>query len=343
MPNLPYFYRTRAAIGMGGAATCVGAPSAGLLAAPAVRVPTWPALVNAQLQLGIFPAGWVVEEMGWRINSLRVASTPLGAAGAMAPSPVLDQVDPTERGQLAYHLGTAAGLEAALSLLAPGAGAFYFPFHLTRAQQNGATFNFATAQRPDLVIFSLVLPPVGVAAPPALSHFVVWECKGHANNVGVAPLAPALNQSLSLTHLTALPGAAPIPAAVVPAAQVASQIDRGGAALPFRLQTADPSAEGEWGAELTPEAANCFLRAFYAPYLEAWENGIAPEIRPYDGRKFNTVMVSADTRVGIDAEIFALLSEYSGEDLYQQIGSILKAGFRTDRDEEWISATGISA
>ena len=251
----------------------------------------------------------------------------------MTPSPVVTMMDATEKGQLSYHAGTAAGLRLALSTLAPGAGAILLPFHLSRAIAHHAHFTYANASRPDLTVFSIVL------AGPAFNYVVVWECKGHARNVGQAPLGAALNQSVAITGLTALPGGAVLPAPVIPAAFVASQVDVVGGA--YRLQATDPSPPSG-GFPIKPEHFLKLLQAYYAPFIEVLNSSGDRSARTYEGRLFETVEIIPKIRFGMDAEIYAALFSQSS-DVSSDIGRVLSAGYKNlTPDELWIDETGLS-
>lgn len=349
MPNLSYGYLNRASFPVAGAATCVvGGPGAVLPGAGPLRVPTWPALLNAQHAMGIYPLGWANTEAAWRLSSVLCSSQAKPFTNALCTSPVVDQADPTDKGQLSYHLGMAAGLEAGLALLNPGPGV-YFPFHLTRAEAWGGTFTYHTGQRPDLLLFSLGLPPAGVGGPPVLNHFVVWECKGRARYVGNAPLGEALVQSLSLATITALPfaGVAPLVGPFAPAAYVASKVDvqyaQSGLPLAdYRFQITDPEGVGGFGAMLPPEVANGFLRAYYAPYVEMLENGYYRDRRSYNGQHFETATILPNVRVGMESRLLAILTSPARDSLYLEVGAVLGELAPSSAQNEWINQTGIS-
>lgn len=335
MPTLPYSY-VHPQPGWPGPTTCGVGPAAGLIN-PGPLVGAWAALYNAQLTLGIFAPGWEAWEQMWRVSSFQLGACEAPGLGGMSPSPVVLSMDATERGQLAYHVGTGSGLAAALGLLNPGgAGARYFPFHLTRAQAAGAVFNFGVVQRPDLVLFSF--DPLAAV----LHHFVVWECKGHAANVGQAPLGPALGQSRALLNMTSFVGGAVLPVPRVPAAYVASQIDLAGAGLSYRLQTTDPPNDGNHSLEASAGDADGFLRSFYAPYLAVLAVPTASS-RTYEEIRFRTVEVVPHVRFGVDQRIVDALTDGSTRPLHVRIGEILNQGYSNGSDDRFISTTGLLA
>ena len=254
----------------------------------------------------------------------------------MAPSPVVTAMDGTEKGQLSYHAGTAAGLMLAQAHLAAGAGALYFPFLLTRAIMSGGAFTFANALRPDLVLYS-----IGPALA-ALNHFIVWECKGHALNMGHAPLGPALNQSYSVTNMTVLPGGAALPAPLAPAAYIASQVDTFYG--DYRLQTTDPADGGGPPFPLEPEEKKFapFLRAYYGPFHEILSKAGLRIGRRYDGRPFVTTEIIPNVRFGLDLAIYDAFDDDPTAFAARIVNAISTPYRNTDPDEVWVNATGLS-
>lgn len=335
MPNLAYSYVPRAAIGFPGVPTCPGGPAAALTALPNPIAPTWPQLYAAQVSIGVFPPGWAARELTWRLSSLRLSSVNF----ILSPSPVMQLADPTEKAQMSYHLGTAAGICTALGTLAPAPGGIYFPMLLTRAMSQGAIFNFANLQRADVLFFDMTIPPP-LVAPPVFNNFVVWECKGHANNVGQAPLNPALAQATALTGITTLPGGAVLPFAAPPACYVASQIDVHLAN--YRLQITDPPNPGDIKQNLNNREMNLFLKTFYEPYMELFRGKASGAIKDFPGHRFYDLELLPNIRIGIDKDLFDIILE-DKNDLCYEVGAILNNGFNNqDADRYWINSFGIS-
>lgn len=369
---MPSFGYTFTAPGAG----CAAGPGAPLVAAPSPILLGYPQLLNAQLRLGIYPGGWVVDELTWRTICLVISCAPLAAAGGVpgaappagvAPgvpvagalaglipaSPVAAGVDATERGQLGYHMGTGVGGSLGEYLAAP-AGALWFPFHLSRAQANGGIFGFANAQRPDIVTFAVTPPgagpPGGPGGPVPWVHFyVVWENKGHCVNFGGAmAIAPALAQAQSLVNMTSIPGnpalgvvggtaCAPTP----PACYVASQVDLTGVGGNFRVRTIDPSFPPRPPLLLSTKDASDFFRAYYAPYVEAVQKGPSQRRVQYGKSWFRTIELPKEVRFGLDEEIFKAITSHRS-DLAFAIGQVLAGGYRFPPNTVHVHETGIS-
>ena len=339
MPNLIYNYVARGGLPLPppGFATCPAGPIAGLTVLPNPIAPTWPQLYNAQTSIGVYPPGWALWENRWRLSSLRIAS--IAGVGPMAPSVLVNAMDATEKGQIGYHIGTATGLRLAQMTYAGAAGTFYFPLALTRAQNLGALFNFSTAQRPDFVIFNITLP-VGPPALPTINNFIVWECKGHINNVGQAPLGPALRQSLALTNMVNFPGAGPLAAPMAPIAYAASQIDT--LAPGYRLQATDPSKPVDDSEIISLDSMNVFLQKYYEPIAEM-VSAKGYSKRYYDEQHFMTFEVLPKIRIGLDEHIYNILFYLKPKDMTYKISEILNQGFINKNPEKvWINKLGIS-
>ena len=124
MPNFTYGF-LGAGGGVGGA--CNAGPGAPLVAIPTPVLLTWPQLINAQLRLGVYPVGWVVDELTWRTVSFVISfaniavaggvpvappapgvvpgGAGLGGGGGVPASPVAGGVRPPVRGQIRKHPG----------------------------------------------------------------------------------------------------------------------------------------------------------------------------------------------------------------------------------------------
>jgi hypothetical protein len=329
MPHLAYHYVARPAN------TCVGPTSANLVHLPDPITPGWPQLYAAQASIGVYPAGWAALEMTWRLSSLRLSSTP----AILSPSPVIQQADPTEKGQLSYHIGTAAGIATGLFALAPGMGARFFPMFFTRAVTNGAGFNFANLQRPDVLFFSVTLPGAGGPPAPVVNNIVVWECKGHANNAGQATLVPALNQALALTAMTQLPGGGALAAPMAPVSYVASQVDVffGN----YRLQIIDPDKPGKNAQSIPMKSMNDFLKTFYDPFVEIVAGAEKTRVKTFGGRKFITVEILPKIYFGLDQKIFKCVQQ-NAINMSIEIGSILKDGYKNaGTNSYWVMEFGL--
>lgn len=155
---MPIFQYVFLAPPMGAAPVCVpGMPGWPFPAFPNPVSLSWPQLFNAQLRLGVYPPGWVINELTWRVLSLTLACVgprapavpaappAVGAAAVLAPfpafgpancapSPVATGIDATEKGQLGYHIGTAVGgtLIPYLAPSGPPLACAWFSFHLSR-------------------------------------------------------------------------------------------------------------------------------------------------------------------------------------------------------------------
>jgi len=330
---------------------------------------TWAQLMNAQLRLGVYPAGWILDEIAWRIYSFCIACAPVGvgmvptvpavvpavgmAPGAavgggfanLPPSPVAVGVDSTEKGQLGYHLGTAIGGALIEYLAGAGGGSLLYPFHLTRAQANGGVFVLG-AQQPDIVIFD-VHP-----ATLFVSNFVVWENKGHAAGpAGAAPLLAALLQAQSLANMTNWPGNPHIGyaggglvggAGMAPNAYLASMVDSffGN----YRVQVHDPPSKRPPVPPMSPQSGDNFFAGYYSPYLEAVQSGPNQQSRQYGGRHFKTVGLAKDVRFGLDQEVVAALRGHGGAGrVSSRIAQALAGGYKYSASEYlYIHPTGIS-
>ncbi|WP_147470140.1 hypothetical protein [Corallococcus sp. AB049A] len=326
--------------------------------------------MNAQLRLGVYPPGWVVDEISWRIYSFCVACAPVGvgavpgvpvavpavgmapgvAAGAgvpnLPPSPVAMGVDATEKGQLGYHLGTAIGGALIEYLAGAGGGSLLYPFHLSRAEANGGQFVLGP-QRPDIVIFD-VHPGTLV-----VSNFVVWENKGHAAGpAGAAPLLAALAQAQSLANMTHWPGNPHIGGGVAggaliggggiaPDAHLASMVDsyHGN----YRVQVIDPPGKGRVPPPMSPQEGDNFFTGYYAPFAEAVQSGSSPQRRQYGGRPFRTVGLEKEVRLGLDEEILSALSSRGSGRVSSRIAQALSKGYPFKADDSlYVHPTGIS-
>ncbi|MGC4067353.1 MAG: hypothetical protein QM784_22460 [Polyangiaceae bacterium] len=367
MPDFVYNF-----LGGGGAmgGPCAAGPGSNLPGLPNPIALTWPQLLNAQLRLGVYPGGWVADELAWRVYSFTITVAPLAAAGGLpggppgggvvpgvavggvmanlAPSPVAVGVDTTERGQLGYHMGTAVGGALAQYLFLPlGAGAAtgWYSFHLSRAIANGGVFNFANAMRPDIVIFAV--NPLTLV----VHRFVVWENKGHCVNFGgLAAIGPALLQAQSLTAVTTIPGnpglgggAGPVVLGGpwAPNCHIASQVDLNGVGGNFRVQTVDPPNDTDRTPSLSAKDMSNFLRGYYAPFVEALRTS-ASAVRYYGERAFRTVELPKNVRLGLDDEIYkAWLS--GGASFATEVGQIHSASYKMQsRETIYIHETGIS-
>jgi len=329
MPHLAYHYVARPGN------TCVGPTSAQLVHLPNPITPGWPQLYAAQASIGVYPAGWAALEMTWRLSSLRLSSAP----ATLSPSPVIQQADPTEKGQLSYHIGTAAGIATGLFALAPGMGARFFPMFFTRAVTNGANFNFANLQRPDVLFFSVTLPGAGGPPAPMVNNIVVWECKGHANNAGQAPLVPALNQALALTAMTQLSGGGALAAPMAPVSYVASQIDVffGN----YRLQIIDPDKPGKNAQSIPMKSMNDFLKTFYDPFIEIISGAEKKKTKTFSKRRFVMVEIIPKIWFGLDEKIFKCIQK-NEDDMSQEVGNILKEPYSNASPESfWITDNGL--
>ncbi len=369
MPNFTYGF-LGAGGGVGGA--CNAGPGAPLVAIPTPVLLTWPQLINAQLRLGVYPVGWVVDELTWRtvafvISCANIAvaggvpvappapgvvpgGAVLGGGGGVPASPVAVGVDATERGQLGYHMGTGIGGSLGEYLApAPGAGpgTLWFPYHLSRAIANGGVFGFATPQRPDIVTYAVTPGPVNI-----VQNFVVWENKGHCVNFGgLAAIGPALLQAQSLVNMTSIPGnpalgvvgGTPCPA-WVPDCHVASQVDLTGVGGNFRVQTIDPDGPGQPPFKLSPKQADDFFRGYYAPYVEAVQKATSADTRTYDGVAFRTLALPKQVRFGLQDEIAkAFLSTGSPGTFATAVHAALaKLKKPSAPDRFHVHATGIS-
>jgi len=328
-------------------------------------------LFNAQLRLGAYPAGWALDEMCWRVLSLAIGITPLaavpplfppalagfapgvampvpGMAANLPPSPVALAVDSTERGQVAYHVGTAVG--GALSEYLPIAGGGFFPawfdFHLTRAQANGGVFTFqappAPQTRPDVVMLGLTFAPGGGWN---VNNFIVWENKGRTTAVGPGVLAAARLQASRLTAMTTLPAVAAAAAMILAAPRapdnyVASVVDVNGGN--FRIRTRDPSGPPSGPIALDPGAAGRFLRGYYAPFVEAIRASSGSVVRSYGGRRFRMIELPKQVCLGVDTEILSALQRSSSTEA-DEIGAVLSRGYQVQSpDIVHIHATGIA-
>ena len=362
MPNFAYNF-------LGGGGACAAGPGQTLPGLPAPIFLTYPQLINAQLRLGVYPPGWVADEMAWRTYSFVITVAPLAAAGGMPPmpaagiggvgaaavaavggpnlppSPVAIGVDTTEKGQLGYHMGTAVGGSLIEYLFLPGGvGGFttWYPFHLSRAVANGGVFNYATLQRPDIVIYAV--NPLTLV----LHRFVVWENKGHCINFGgAAAIAPALAQAQSLTNMTSIPGNPALgvfggtPCALFPPhCYVASMVDLTGVGGNFRVQVIDPPGPSKSALKLSEREADNFLKGYYAPFVEAIKTGSAV-LRKYDGRSFLTINLPKQVSFGLDEAIFRAWSRK--ESFAAEVGRILSVPYvMSSPTKVYLHATGIS-
>ena len=253
-------------------------------------------------------------------------------------------MDATEKGQLSYHAGTAAGLTLAEMALAPGPGAVYWAVHLTRYQAGGGNFNFAGPMRPDLVLLSMQPP---LAPPYVVNHIVIWECKGHATNQGQAPLGPALQTiRRAVINVTTMPGAPfPVffPAPIVPAAYVASQVDVFPAvAGNYRLQATDPSGPPPIGTEFGEEPMNNFFRFDHAPFAQILRANTQRQQRNYDGTLFETLEVMPKIRFGMEASLYRAFVAQSAT-FTSDVGRAIAAGFpNMAPDSVFVDPTGLS-
>ena len=365
MPNFKYRFFTPAAGCAGGA---IGANLA-LLNAHAdaaghspVNVPI-AHLINSQLRLGVYPAGWALNEMTWRIYSfmigvnhpaiaalmpaappaIGVAAGGIGAGGGayLQPSPVAPLIDATEKGQIGYHIGTAVGGAFSSSLNPTGpVGTQWFAFHLSRATTNGGVFTIG-AQQPDIVLFSI--------APGNVWHdFVVWENKGHCVNAGAQnALDPALAQAQSITHCTTLPAVAGAAAAAAPGAagkpvdvHFASMVDlyHGD----YRVQVIDPPGKGSGPVTLSDESADAFFRGYYSPFIEVLAN--TQDIDLFGEQSFYIVELIPGIKLGLDAKIvraFHAKKLKVGEFASVVQGAIAEGYDRKSSDELHIDVTGL--
>jgi len=358
---------------LGFAGPCAVGPGAPLTGIPASISLTWPQLLNAQLRLGVYPVGWVNDELIWRTISFVISCSPLAAVGGLpgavpplfvAPgvpaaggaanvpvSPVALGVDATERGQLGYHMGTGVGGSLAEYLAINAAAAapttHWYPFHLSRAQTNGGVFNFATAQRPDIVIYSVDTGGGAVF----VWDFVVWENKGHCVNFGgAAAIAPALVQAQSLTGMTVIPGnptlgiagGTPVGGVWPPDCHIASQVDLLGGN--FRVQTVDPIGSSPKRHQFSPKGSDDFLRGYFSPFIEAVTRGPQPRERIYNKRKFRMIELPKEVKFGIDDEIVkAWLRKGPSGTFSKEVNSILAEGFKIDSPNTlYIHETGIA-
>jgi hypothetical protein len=365
MPNFHYRYHNRPGCPVSFEAAPLAAPLPGPLAWGHNRVAiTYPQLMNAALRLGVYPGAlWNVDEMNWRIRSFLIAFAPVAAAGGipappapgpdgpqvamvpapgaadLPPSPVAVGVDGTERGQIGYHIGTAAGGHLASCLDptqggGPIPGILWFFWHLSRAQNNGGAFNFATAQRPDIVGFSV--------DPAANWHsLVVWENKGHCQQAGgPAALDAALAQAQSLTHCTAVPGGMALGGYVGGLwpvdAWLASMVDvfHGN----FRVQVADPPGKSKGPKKSGKRELNNFLKAYYDPFVSALKTRSTKRV--YDDKTFRVITLAKNVVLGLDAKIYRA---FRGGNLASIVGKATSGGYANRTPEQtWVDPTGIS-
>lgn len=351
MPNFHYnFVGGFPCAGPGPGAVLAGFPNPLPLAAAQ--------LMNAQLRLGVYPPGWVADEMNWRIyafcigcmivpgGAILAAPPAVGAAPApvpvpviggvanLPPSPVANGVDATEKGQIGYHMGTVVGgaLGPYLATIGPG-GTLWFAFHLSRAQNYGGVFTFGGAGRPDIVLFAVNPATLNVY------NWVVWENKGHCGNVGPAPLAQALAQAQMLQNVTVLPGGAPIVPPRVPDAHIASQVDvfHGN----YRAQTIDPPMKSRPPFQLPKNRADDFFRAYYGFLLEGLGKKQIQK-NNYDGRLFQTIELAKEVRLGLDNEIYQALA-LNKPGLSKVVAKATQGGYRNATpDTVYVDPTGIS-
>ena len=356
MPNFHYRFHNpgNCAAGAGNPLTLVPNPVA----------ITWPQLINAQLRLGVYPVGWVLDEINWRIYSfligfqqaagvgvfpvvppvVAVAQVPLPPAGGAAnlpPSPVAAGVDSTEKGQIGYHLGTAVGGHLATYMATGGAARNWYAFHLSRAEANGGQF-LCVGGRPDIVAFS-INPGTG-----NWYEFVVWENKGHCVNAGgFGAIWPALQQAQCLQNCNIFPAGLPFPAGPagpggpwLPDSYIASFVDvyHGN----FRVQVIDPPRTPRPPQKIGSREMDGFLRGYYAPFVEALSKNYIK--RTYDGRAFQTVLLPKQIRLGLDANIFAAIqSRGSTDGLAAAVAKATTAGYANKSPGTvYVDPTGIS-
>lgn len=337
MPSLTYNYLTRAGVGLPAGGSCGFGTVGAALNVAGPFVPTWAELGNAANALAVqVGPPWDLLELQWRARSYQLALNPLVGAGQLAPSPLVLQMDATEKGQLSYHVGTAAGLALARATLAPGGGgAQWWEFHLSRFLAAGGQCNFVGLQRPDLMLCSVTPNPGGIT----FNYGAVWECKGHAINAGPATLGPALNQSLALTAVTALPGYLPFGGPIAPAAWVASKIDvfHGN----YRLQVVDPADPPGHPVQFGVKQAAAFYRAYYGPRAAVIRAG-DDETREYDDRDFITTELIPGYRMGLDRDICKALDKSDAKLVETVYRSLAKGFANQDPERVWVSGTGFS-
>lgn len=339
MPSFTYDYLDRATVGVPGAETCAAGTIGAALDFVGPYSPTWAELAGAAnaVAVSVGPP-WDLREARWRAFSFRLGLNPFagGAPGApLAPSPLVVQMDATEKGQLSYHVGTAAGLALAWTALAPGGGAEWWEYHLSRFLNAGGQCNFAGALRPDLVLLS-VTPLVAGAT---LNYCAVWECKGHAINAGPTKLRKGLRQALALTGVTVLPGNIALPGPIAPVAKVASKVDvyYGN----YRLQVVDPGDPPNDPIKLDTGQAAAFYRSYYTSRAGVIRESGA-KTRAYDGIDFVTTELIPGYWMGLEERIFTALAKSDAE-LVETVCEVVRKGFANkDPERVWVSRTGFS-
>ena len=345
---------------------CVG-PGAPLAGFPNPIALTPAQLINAQLRLGIYPGGWVADEINWRIYAfcigciavaggggpaipgvppgvgVAVGAPVAGGAANLPVSPVGAGVDATEKGQIGYHMGTAVGgsILPFMATVGPLPATQWYSFHLSRAIINGGAFTLAGGA-PDIVAFAV--QPTGPGAA-TVHNWVVWENKGHCVNFGgFAAIAPALAQAQTLLNMTSIPGnpalgivgGTPVAPPWVPNTHIASQVDTffGN----FRVQTIDPPTKSRKSITLSPRQSDAFFRAYYGFLIEAIKRRRTQ--RRYDGRLFQTAEYAKKIRIGLDDRIYRSLGKAG---LSRAVAKATGQGYKNSKPETiYVDPTGIS-
>lgn len=331
MPNITYTYRSLNVINWPapgqalppGLTTCHAAPTNALIGLPSPIVTWWPMLVNAAVITGVYPGPLALNqaEIAWRVNALRTASR-TDAAGSLAATPVYTQCDPTEKGVLAYHLGSTLTGMLALAFCAPAAYNF---MHLSRflAVVPPGTVTFANAQRPDYLSQSF----------PGIT-FQVWEAKGRRGGAVPGVLRDAFNQTRAVATVN---GGAPAGRVAVLAQMMGGR---------WNLFVTDPGEDTP--ADLAPGVQDAIFLEYYRPWrqlLEA-ESTNASEVK-YSEATFTTVPFQpADVALGLDQRILVLLDASHGGkmapgDLSTALQEVLTSGYKNVEGAQFVNPNGL--
>lgn len=331
MPNVAYTYYSLNAINWPapgvavgpGVTSCAFAPTNALPGLGTPQAVPWPALANAALVTGVYPGPLALDqaEQAWRLNALLTAAGTDGM-GNLATTAVFALADPTEKGVLAYHMGsTLTGVLAIALGTVPAPWNF---MHLSRwlAALPG-TVVFAAPAQPDYLSMSIPGPTIQV-----------WEAKGRTGGAVPGTLRAAFTQ----TQAIATVGGAPPNGCVAVLGRAA-----GGQ---WQLHVTDPG-ENTF-ADLSPRAQDSIFVEYYRPWrqlLQA-ETKRASEVK-YADATFTTVPFQpADVAVGLDQRVIALLDDaQSGQmapgDLSAALQKVLTPGYQNAEGPRFVNPNGL--
>lgn len=291
MPNLGYQYHAVGGLGWPGpapAGMCGGGADTNpiTLAVNPVVVPAGQ-IVAAILVQCVFPppVAAMIAELNWRYAAYRAgaASGPVN----VTTTPVIQNVDPTEKGQLSYAVATMC---TAWSATFQAGANLFMPVSRVNAALP-ALLNFVGPLRPDY--FSMTPTP----------QWQVWESKGRVGGAVPGRLRNAYRQTQALASLN-LGGLAPVP----PDSRVACLARPGapGGAGIWSLHTTDPVVLS--GQAPDPSTLDALLREFYRPYKDLLASVSSSVTADYAGATFLTATLPAsDITLGLDQRIVKAL------------------------------------